>query len=195
MPVSVRDYIDIIETGTIFIADDIDTDSTRDSVKTQLSQACRLGRIERVLYGVYYKPCFDQELKEWIPFNKTDVAYAIARLNGWHIIPDGNMCLNLLGLSTQVPARYEFLSDGPYKTYEVDGRTISFRHRSPKNCPKDDFTAMVIQAVKAQTRENCDEVFIRKLSQVITEDRRPTVINNIQHASSWIKDVVMEALG
>ena len=194
MCASVSKYIDVIECGTVFIADDIDTESSYDSVKTQLSQACKLGRIERILYGVYYKPIFDQSINEWIPYNKTDVAYAIARLNGWHIVPDGNMCLNLLGLSTQVPARYEFLSDGPYKTYKVDGKTISFKHCSPKNCPKDDFTAMIIQAIKAQSRPNCDAVFIKRLSEVIPENRRPTIMDNIQHTTAWIKEVIMEAM-
>ena len=39
MPVTVRKFLDVIESGTVFIADDIDTDSSYDSVKSQLSHA------------------------------------------------------------------------------------------------------------------------------------------------------------
>jgi len=59
MPLTVREYIDGVEYGTLFIADDIDTDSTYDSVKTQLCKACAEGRIERVHHGIYYKPDYD----------------------------------------------------------------------------------------------------------------------------------------
>lgn len=193
MSLTVREYIDGIEYGTLFIADDIDTESTYDSVKTQLCKACAEGRIERVHQGVYYKPEYDPEIDRNIPYSKKDLAYAIARMNNWRIIPDGDVCLNMLGLSTQVPARYAFLSDGPYKIYEIDGKTIEFRHRTPKNFPKDDFSAMVVQAIKAQSKYNCDQEFIKKLSQAIPRDKRDSLIENTANTSVWIRNVITEA--
>ena len=114
-------------------------------------------------------------------------------MNNWRIIPDGDMCLNMLGLSTQVPARYVFLSDGPYKIYEIDGKIIEFRHRAPKNYPKDEFSAMVVQSIKAQTRDHCDQDFIRKLSQAIPIEKRDSLIENTSNTSVWIKDVIRKA--
>ena len=193
MSLTVREYIDGIEFGTLFIADDIDTESTYDSVKTQLCKACAEGRIERVHHGVYYKPEYDPEIDRNIPYSKRELAYAIARMNDWRIIPDGDVCLNMLGLSTQVPAKYVFLSDGPYKIYEIDGKTIEFRHRAPKNYPKDEFSAMVVQAIKAQTRDNCDRDFINKLSRAIPVERRNSLIENTSNTSAWIRNVIREA--
>ena len=193
MPVTVREFLENLEAGTLFIMDDIDTKSSRNSIKTQLSQECRLGKIERVLQGIYYKPYYNETLGLNIPYGKEDLAYTIARMNNWHIIPDGDACLNMLGLSTQVPARYAYLSDGPYKIYKIGKRTIEFRHRTPKNYPKDDFSAMVVQAIKAQSRDYCDWKFIKKLSQAIPRDRRDSLIENTANTSVWIRNVIRKA--
>ena len=193
MPVTVRKYIDVIESGTIFIADDIDTESSYDSVTTQLSQACSSGRIERVYHGIYRKPKFNERLGMYVPCNIDSVARTIARQNGWHVIPGGDQCLNILGLSTQIPAKYQYLSDGPYKEYEIQGSRIEFKHRSPKNFPENELTAMVIQAICAQGKDNCDEIFIEKLSNSIPDEDKITVLNNIGRPSAWIEDVVKRA--
>jgi hypothetical protein len=47
------------------------------------------------------------------------VARAIARKFGWRIQPSGAIAANLLGLSTQVPARAAYLSDGPDRSYKI----------------------------------------------------------------------------
>ena len=193
MPVTVRKFLDVIESGTVFIADDIDTDSSYDSVKSQLSHAHSLGKIERIYHGVYYKPKYNSELGISVPSDTDAAARAIARLNGWHIIPGGDHCLNLLGLSTQVPAKYVYLSDGPYKTYDINGFRVEFRHRSPKNFPDNELAAMIVQAVCAQGRENCDELFIERLSDSISDDEKRTVMENLGRPSAWVEDVIKRA--
>ena len=47
------------------------------------------------------------------------VSEALARSYHWTITASGNTALNLLGLSEQVASSWEYLSDGPYKTYEL----------------------------------------------------------------------------
>ena len=193
MSLTVRKYIDGIEYGTLFIADDIDTESTYDSVKTQLSKACADGRIERIHHGIYHKPKYNERLGTYIPCNIDSVAHIIARQNGWHIIPGGDQCLNILGLSTQVPSKYQYLSDGPYKTYDIQGSLIEFKHRSPKNFPNYDLTAMIIQAICAHGKRNCDDAFIEKLSHSIPEKEKIPVMNNIGRPSAWIEEIMRKA--
>ena len=193
MPVTVREFLENLETGTVFIMDDIDTVSSRNSVKTQLSQECISGRIERVLQGVYYKPKYNEKLGLDIPCDIDSVAHAIAKNNHWHIIPGGDQCLNIFGLSTQVPARYVYLSDGPYKTYNVNGVTVEFKHRSPKNYPDDDLTAMMIQALWALGKDNCDDKTVEKLSRSVPDEKKATIIENMGRPSAWIEDVLRRA--
>ena len=83
---AVAKYIDSIDDGTVFAICDIPNGSSSDSLKTQLSVACKRGRIVRIMRGIYYKPKYNKLLETMIPYNPDDVAYAIARNNGWDII-------------------------------------------------------------------------------------------------------------
>ena len=51
---------------------------------------------------------------------------ALARSYHWTIAPCGNTALNLLGLSTQVTVVWSYISDGPYKTYELNSTKLEF---------------------------------------------------------------------
>ena len=57
----------------------------------------------------------------------------------------------MLGLSTQVPAVWQYVSDGPYKTYAADGIHLQFKHTDRKNeiVGISEETALVIQALRA----------------------------------------------
>ena len=68
------------------------------------------GKIRRILPGIYDKPAFSEILQEESAPDINAVAEAIARKNNWTIVPNGNTALNLLGLSTQGPANWEYLS-------------------------------------------------------------------------------------
>ena len=111
------------------------TDSGYDSVKSQLCRACSSGKISRVHQGIYHKLRYSEILEDYVPCSAEEVACAIARNNGWHFIPSGNACLNNLGLSTQVPSKLVYYSDGPYRKYEINGIRVEFKHRSPRNLP------------------------------------------------------------
>ncbi len=68
--------------------------------------------------GVYDKPAYSNLLQEVAAPDPEQIAEALARSYNWTIAPSGNTALNLLGLSTQVPANWVFISSGPYKKYE-----------------------------------------------------------------------------
>ena len=129
---AVTKYLDSIDDGTVFAISDIPGETNQDSLKTQLSVACSKGRITRVMRGIYHKPKYSKLIGKTVPYDLDEVAHAIARFNGWHIIPDSNACLNLTGLSTQVPSHFVYYSDGPYKHYNIGNMTIEMRHRAPK---------------------------------------------------------------
>ena len=61
----------------------------------------------------------------------------------------GNTALNLLKLSTQVPATWSYISDDPYKTYQIDSIKIEFKHRTNKDISNlSNITILVIEALK-----------------------------------------------
>jgi hypothetical protein len=55
-----------------------------------------------------------------------EAARTIARRNRWIIIPYGPWAANLVGLSTQVPAKIVYLSNGPSKKVSLGRRSVQF---------------------------------------------------------------------
>lgn len=184
---AVAKYIDSIDDGTVFAICDIPNDSSSDSLKTQLSVACKRGRIVRIMRGIYYKPKYNKLLETMIPYNPDDVAYAIARNNGWHIIPGGNPCLNLTGLSTQVPSRFIYYSDGPYKTYNIGNTNIEMRRRESKDMPDSDGLAILIHALKTKGNGNLTQDDIRTLSEYVRSHGVAMDPAEYSRTAPWIK--------
>ncbi len=191
---SVKKYLSSVKGGTVFCIQDIPVvGSSYDSVKMQLSKACSAGQIERIARGIYHKPKFSSLLNGYVPYRVQDLVNALSRMNGWRIIPSGNMCLNLLGLCTQVPSQHVYYSNGPNHTYNVGGVIIEFRHRSPRDFPDSDSSAIVIQAVKARGKDNCDGEFMVALSEYIHRNGVGSLLEDSRGATSWVRKVISEA--
>lgn len=175
----------------MFTIRDIDVNAGYDSIKTQISDACSKGIVERVIRGVYHKPKYNKKLSRYVPYDITDVIYAIARMNGWYIIPSGNACMNIVGLSTQVPSKYVYLSDGPYKKYEIGKITIEFKHRTSKNMPKSIPAATLVQSIKSKGITNIDNESMKAISEYVKNN--DIDINEMINVSMWIKNIIRDA--
>ena len=77
----------------------------RPTVDSALHRLAQRGDVRRVIRGIYDYPRFSHLLGQRLSPDIDQVARAIARKFGWRIQPSGATALNLLGVSTQVPAR------------------------------------------------------------------------------------------
>ena len=123
----IRDRINQSEIGTVYVAVDFVDISDKTNINAYLARLVEEGLIRRVLRGVYDKPEYNDFLEEYVAPSPDKVANALARNFGWTIVPCGDTALNLLGLSTQVPAEWAYVSDGTYKKYTYDNTTIEFK--------------------------------------------------------------------
>ena len=89
--------------GEIFFTSDFNDIATLTTIRKCLGRQVEEGIIRRIFDGVYEKPVYSEVLKEFIPPDPEKVAYALARKYHWTISPCGDVALNKLGLSTQVP--------------------------------------------------------------------------------------------
>ena len=185
---AVTKYLDSIDDGTVFAISDIPGETNQDSLKTQLSVACSKGRITRVMRGIYQKPKYSKLIGKTVPYDLDEVAHAIARFNGWHIIPDSNACLNLTGLSTQVPSHFVYYSDGPYKHYNIGNMTIEMRHRAPKDMPDSGGLTIMIHALKAKGKGNLSPNDILTLSEYARSHNVQLDPERYNRTAPWIRD-------
>ena len=96
------------------------------AIDKALSRLAKKGTIRRVVQGVYDYPKYSKLLEQDLSPDIDQVAQALARRFGWEIQVSGNTALNVLGLSTQVPTRYLYCSNGRDRLYEIDKIELIF---------------------------------------------------------------------
>jgi len=98
------------------------------------------------------------------------VARALARKFRWHIQPSGATALNFLGLSTQVPARATYLSDGPDRVYQIGNTALVFEHTALKESGVDlKESGLIVQALKSLGQERITPEVIAKIRAWLPE--------------------------
>lgn len=105
---------------------------SRQAVDQALSRLVRAGRLRRAGRGLYDLPRISPVLGKPAPTDIDAAVAALARRDGIRCMPDGATAAHRLGLTHAVPAKSGYATDGATRTVAVDGRTIRFRHASPR---------------------------------------------------------------
>lgn len=177
--------------GTVFVATDFVDISDKTSINTYLTRLEEEKILRRIMRGVYYKPEYNDFLGEYIAPEPDAVAHALARNYGWTIVPCGDTALNLLGLSTQIPAAWVYVSDGTYKEYTYEHTTIKFKRTTNKEISKLSYkTALVVQALKALGKDNVDDAVLTKLKNNLSESEKQAMFTEAKAATSWIYEYI-----
>ena len=179
--------------GSVFTTVDFADVIENSRVGVILSRLEEDGVIRRVMRGIYDKPVYNDFLKEYLAPSPSLVAHALARNFGWTIVPCGDTALNILGLSTQVPAAWSYVSDGTYKEYTYDNTTIKFKRTTNKEISKLSYkTALIVQALKALGKDNIDDTIINKLKNDLTDEEKTTALLEAKAATSWIYEYIKQ---
>lgn len=187
----IRGNIEKSEAGSVFVSTDFTDITDKKTVNMGLIRLADEGLIKKILFGVYYKPEFSKLLGEAVAPSPNKVAHALARNFGWTIVPCGDTALNLLGLSTQVPSQWVYVSDGAYKEYTFDNTTIKFKRTTNKEISKVSYkTALTIQALKALGKENITEQVISRLKKILTDEEKEKMLAESKSATSWVLELI-----
>ena len=187
----IRGNIERAEAGSVFVSTDFTDITDKKTVNMGLIRLADEGLIKKILFGVYYKPEFNELLGESVAPSPNNVAHALARNFGWTIVPCGDTALNLLGLSTQVPSQWVYVSDGAYKEYTFDNTTIKFKRTTNKEISKVSYkTALTIQALKALGKENITEQVISRLKKILTDEEKEKMLAESKSATSWVLELI-----
>lgn len=191
-----KNAINQAESGSVFIASDFSDIASNDVVRKNLSLLTKRNIINRISHGIYIRTEYSKLTNEPIPFDMDKVATAIARNYGWKVIPSGQTALNILGLSNQVTVTYEYLSNGPYRTYEIDGYELKFKHSANKNINNLSFkTALIISAIRSLGETNVSNKHIEILKTKLTSDEKKNLLKETKYITRWIRlmlEVIVE---
>lgn len=188
---AIRERVAASADGTIFASSDFADLADSNTVRQCLFRLVKDGALRRILRGIYEKPKYSSFLEEFVAADPDDVAKVLARTNHWTIAPTGNTALNLLGLSTQVPAVWSYLSDGPYKTYTWKSTKLRFKHRTNKEITGLSYiTTLVIHALKALGKSNVTQEIINTLSKRLSCDEKQVCLKEAAEATDWVYDTI-----
>jgi hypothetical protein len=151
------------------------------------------GTIRRVLRGLYEYPRYSELLQAPLTPDIDKVAQALARKFGWRIQPNGELALNRMGLSTQVPGRAVYLSDGPTRRYTIGQSTLEFRHTKLKEAGfKHAESGLIVQALRSLGQERIDAGVIAKIRAWLPEKMRAKVRKDTQRATAWVYEAIVK---
>ena len=175
------------KTETIFVPPDFYSIAEPATVNACLKRLADSGVINRIMRGLYVKP------NNKMPYTD-DVAQAIARINRWTIIPSGKTALYISGISWKKPSDWTYVSDGAYRKYNVNGKTIIFVHSDNKRELSEVTykTALIIQVLRATGKDNITKNIINKLAKKIMIIEKTKMQFESQRITSWIKNYLLE---
>lgn len=188
--------IEELSAGEVFIISDFSDIADTTVVRKVLSRLEEDGKIRRIMRGVYDRPEYNDFLGEYVEPVPDKVAHALARNFGWTIVPCGDTALNMLGLSTQVPAVWLYVSDGNYKEYTYNNTTIQFKRTTNKEISKISYkTALVIQALKALGKDKITDEIVKKIKAATSKEERSAMFSEAKYATAWIYDIIKDICG
>ena len=192
----IKTVVEKSEPGTLFFPEEFAAVGTSDAIRAALVRLCRSGVIMRAAQGIYYYPKVDTK---WgggiIPPTVEEIAEGIAKRDKVRIVPTGAYCLNLLGLSTQIPANVVFVTDGSGRRINIGkGKGILFKHTSEMRtfAFRSEMMLLIVTALREIGEDNVTgeqlAILKRHLAAVQQEDFQA----DMKLAPIWVRKTLLK---
>ena len=189
----ISDKINDFDSHKVFFANDFLDIASNATVRQILKRLADEDKIKRVIDGFYYNPKYSELIGEYEAVSIHELALAISRKYNWNIAPYSSTALNLLGLSTQVPTHYKYISSGRYKEYKIGDTVLEFKKVNPGEIANMSLeTATVIQAIKSLGKENITREVIQNIRENLTQKERTGLMKESKSVPAWIYEVIRE---
>lgn len=173
--------------GELFFADDFSKYGSSENIRQVLSRLEKEGVLERIAHGIYLKPKIDSLLGTVYP-NTEEVAKEIAKRDKSLIAPTGVLALFLLGLSSQVPLKAVYLTDGSPREIKIGKRSVRFKRTTPKSFAiKDELLHLIVQAFKEIGQKEVSADFLHRIKPAVKKLTKETIKSQLKYAPVWIQ--------
>lgn len=177
--------------GVIFTPSDLLDLGSRASVDQTLSRLVNQGLVRRLTRGLYDYPKICARFRLVQPA-VDDVARAIARKDHYVLLLS-QAAANQFGLSTQVPSKPTYITDGPTRTRTVGKQVIQFRNASRKTLTgAGQISGAVFQALRYVGKDGVTDQVIDKLAGALTDKDRDLLVKHSRDVSAWMQPVVQQ---
>lgn len=181
--------------GKIIFLSDFTDYGTDVAVRHTFSRLCKSGLLIRLSAGIYLYPEIDKEIGIIYP-SIEKIAKEIAKQEKARIIPTGAYALNALGLSTQVPMRVVFLTDGTPRMINIEGKaSIKFKKTAPKYLSfKSKLVSLVVFALREIGENKATAEQLAQIKKLLQNEKQEIIIHDLTLAPAWVKNSILKLL-
>jgi hypothetical protein len=180
--------------GWAFSSNDLIKKFERQQIDNVLSDLEKAKKIRRVSRGIYDYPKYSELLQKELSPDIEQIARAIGRKFNWRIEVSGESALNILNLSTQIQAKYIYLSDGPNKSYKLfNDVEIEFKKSVLKDIGfKYKESSLIVQALKSLGKEHISDEIIEKIKEQIEPKMYEKILKDTQSTTVWVYEIIKQ---
>lgn len=180
--------------GVLFFTENFVRFGTPDAVRQALGRLVKKGELDRVTTGIYVRSEYDPVIGKITP-GIEDIARAIAKRDKARIVLTGDYALHKLGLTTQVPMKVVFLTDGSARKITIGKRSITFKKASPKNVAAvGEISSLVIQALRTIGKDELTEEQRLKIDALLRKEKPTKLEHDMRLAPAWIREIIKPIL-
>lgn len=186
---TLRQQILSSESDTVFFRNDF-PQYHPESVGRILADLTDKGELVRISSGIYVKP----RRSRFGPIMPSveHIVKALAIRDKAQTLPSGETALNALGLSTQVPMSYSFLTTGSARKLNIGKRQVILKRGVPRNFAyKTQLIALITQALRALGEANVGKEELMQIQKlIINEPDKQAVTDDVNMMPEWMKRVI-----
>lgn len=159
-----------------------------------LAELTKEGILVKLAQGIYAKPRMSR-FGTVLP-SVEKIVQAIAVRDNAKVLPSGMTALNALGLSTQVPMNYTYLTTGSERTVKLTNRQVVLKRGVPKNFWYETrLIALLVQALKTLKQENVGQEELQIIRSLIEkEPDKETLAKDVDKMPAWMKRLIKPML-
>ena len=159
-----------------------------------LAELTKEGILVKLAQGIYAKPRMSR-FGTVLP-SVEKIVQAIAVRDNAKVLPSGMTALNALGLSTQVPMNYTYLTTGSERTVKLTNRQVVLKRGVPKNFWYETrLIALLVQALKTLKQENVGQEELQIIRSLIEkEPDKGTLAKDVDKMPAWMKRLIKPML-
>ena len=179
--------------GSVFVVNDFLDIALQENIKKILLRLANEQKLQRLSPGIYCFPEKSKLLNTNLSPRIDKVAEAAARKNKMRILITEPLAANLLGLTTQVPTKYVFLTDGKSKKVTIGKQQITFKHAAPSvmglNKRKG---GIVVQALKYLGEDRVSSIISNQLRKLLPKKVKNDLLLCLPHSPVWMHRYLKE---
>ena len=180
------------KSGQIFLPSDFKDLGTSTAVRKALSRLVEQKVLVRMGQGIYATPIHDKVFGDVLP-PMEEIAATLAKKEHVKIMPTGQYALNKIGLSTQVPMKMIFLTNGTKKNISVGKNSIVFQPTTTKKLAMiGSITSLLFLGLEELDLNKLSESDINKIINLLKKEDAKKLKHDLRLAPARVSDFVIK---